>query len=80
MVYSHEHELSTATNTNHADLGTSSFTVLLYLCFILSLLRRLDYSAVIQELFSFLGIGTKQIVVHIFGELLELSTVIVKIY
>ena len=30
-----------------------------YLCFILSILRRLNYSAAIQELFSFLGIGTK---------------------
>ena len=38
-----------------------SSTVLLYLCFNLSILRRLDSSAVIQELFSFLGIGSKQI-------------------
>ena len=30
------------------------------MCFILSVLRRLDYSAAIQELFSFLGIETKQ--------------------
>ena len=39
---------------------TQSFTVLSYLCFILSTLRRWDKSAAIQELFSFLGIGTKQ--------------------
>ena len=30
-----------------------------YLCYILSSLRRWDYSAAIQELFSFLGIRTK---------------------
>ena len=34
-----------------------NFTVVLYLCYILS--RRLDHSAAIQELFGFLGIGTK---------------------
>ena len=35
-------------------------TVFSYLCFILSTLRRGDKSAAIQELFSFLRIGTKQ--------------------
>ena len=39
-----------------------SNTVLDYLCFILSILRRLDYSAAIQEFFRFLGIGTKHII------------------
>ena len=41
-------------------IANISFTILLYLCFILSILRRLDYSAAVQELFSFLGIGTEQ--------------------
>ena len=36
------------------------FAVFSYLCFILSTLRRWDYSAAIQELFSFREIGTKQ--------------------
>ena len=35
-------------------------TDLHYLCFVLSILRKLDYSVAIQELFSFAGIGTKQ--------------------
>ena len=41
------------------QIANISLTVLLYLCFILSILRRLDYSAAIQELLSFLGIETK---------------------
>ena len=45
------------------ELGTlvvlfNPFTRYIYLCFILSIHRRLDYSAAIQELFSFHGIGT----------------------
>ena len=38
---------------------TNIFYCFTYLCFI-AILRRLDSSAAIQELFSFLGIGTKQ--------------------
>ena len=37
-----------------------SIVVFSYLCFISPTLRRWDKSAAIQELFSFLGIGTKQ--------------------
>ena len=41
-------------------IANISFTVFSYLCFISSTLSRWDRSAAIQELFSFLGIGTKQ--------------------
>ena len=40
------------------------FTVFSYLCFLVSTLRRWDKSAAIQELFSFLGIGTKQSIIQ----------------
>ena len=43
------------------QIANISLTFLLYLCFILSIIRRLDYTAAIQELLSFLGIGTKQL-------------------
>ena len=48
-----------------------SFTVFSYLCFISSTLRRWDKSAAIQELFSFLGIGTKKFLA-LLGECLRL--------
>ena len=47
-------------NPRTLTISVSQLHVLLYLCFILSILRRLDYSEAIQELFSFLGIRTKQ--------------------
>ena len=50
---------SSVLNLNQRKLIIISFKVLHYSCFILSTLRRLNYSAAIQELFSFLGIGTK---------------------
>ena len=53
-----------ASATNLVLLCTISFTVFSYLCFISSTLRW-DKSAAIQELFSFLGIGTKHIIIWI---------------
>ena len=46
--------------TASVNIINITFTVLLYLCSILSIVRRLDYSAAIQELLSYLGVGTKQ--------------------
>ena len=57
--------LFTPTNIKHVSFTTSLYSVTqpfkLMLCrrHLWYILRRLDYSAAIQELFSFLGIGTK---------------------